>query len=156
MKLAKAAGQNVTLIQPPRAGVALYEEHIKLLRFLENEGEADLLPTTVDSYTRLNRYNEAETGIEKSKETGRSMLNGFPIVNYGVDICRKVTSSLKIRFRSATVLPMPGCLLKSVLPAGLPRSKVVEFPTTYPILKIIRLKKNHCVLAIYRQACRAL
>ena len=94
LKMAQAAEQNVTLIQP-RAGVALYEEHIELLRFLESEGEADLLPTTVDSYTRLNRYNEAETGIEKSKETGRSMLNGFPIVNYGVDICRKVTSSLQ-------------------------------------------------------------
>lgn len=93
-KLSKAVADGITLIQP-RAGVALYEEHIKLLQFLENEGEADLLPTTVDSYTRLNRYNEAETGIEKSKETGRSMLNGFPIVNYGVDICRKVTSALK-------------------------------------------------------------
>ena len=92
-KLAEAAANSVTLIQP-RAGVALYEEHIKLLKYLENEGEADLLPTTVDSYTRLNRYNEAENGIEKSKETGRSMLNGFPIVNYGVDICRKVTSAL--------------------------------------------------------------
>ena len=93
-KLSKAVADGITLIQP-RAGVALWEDHIKLLQFLENEGEADLLPTTVDSYTRLNRYNEAETGIEKSKETGRSMLNGFPIVNYGVDICRKVTSALK-------------------------------------------------------------
>lgn len=93
-KLRKALKDNVTLIQP-RAGVALYEEHIKLLQYLETEGEADLLPSTVDSYTRLNRYKEAENGIEKSKESGRSMLNGFPIVNYGVDICRAVTSSLK-------------------------------------------------------------
>ncbi len=93
-KLAKAAAEGVTLIQP-RAGVALYTEHIKLLQYLESEGEADLLPTTIDSYTRLNRYKEAEIGIEKSKETGRSMLNGFPAVNYGVDICRTVTSSLK-------------------------------------------------------------
>lgn len=93
-KLAKATQDNVTLIQP-RAGVALHEEHVKLLQFLETEGEADLLPTTVDSYTRLNRYNEAETGIAKSRETGRSMLNGFPIVNYGKDICRTVTSALK-------------------------------------------------------------
>lgn len=94
-KLAKAAAEGgVTLIQP-RAGVALYAEHIKLLQYLETEGEADLLPTTIDSYTRLNRYKEAEIGIEKSKETGRSMLNGFPAVNYGVDICRTVTSSLK-------------------------------------------------------------
>lgn len=93
-KLAKAVEENVTLIQP-RAGVALPDEHLKLLQFLETEGEADLLPSTVDSYTRLNRYTEAETGIEKSKETGRSMLNGFPIVNYGVGICRQVTSALK-------------------------------------------------------------
>ncbi|MDN4754767.1 methylaspartate mutase subunit E [Porphyromonadaceae bacterium W3.11] len=93
-KLQKAQEEGVTLIQP-RAGVALYDEHIKLLQFLENEGEADLLPSTVDSYTRLNRYKEAEVGIEKSKESGRSMLNGFPIVNYGVDICRTVTSALK-------------------------------------------------------------
>ncbi len=93
-KLAAGLKENKTLIQP-RAGVALYDEHIKLLQYLENEGEADLLPTTVDSYTRLNRYKEAETGIAKSRETGRSMLNGFPIVNYGVGICREVTSALK-------------------------------------------------------------
>ena len=54
-KLHKAEKDGVTLIQP-RAGVALYEEHIKLLQFLETAGEADLLPSTVDSYTRLNRY----------------------------------------------------------------------------------------------------
>lgn len=93
-KLQQAQKEGVTLIQP-RAGVALYDEHIKLLQFLETEGEADLLPSTVDSYTRLNRYKEAEIGIEKSKESGRSMLNGFPIVNYGVEICRTVTSALK-------------------------------------------------------------
>ena len=93
-KLQKATEERRTLIQP-RAGVALPEEHKKLLQFLETEGEADLLPTTVDSYTRLNRYHEAETGIEKSKETNRSMLNGFPIVNYGKTICRDVTSALK-------------------------------------------------------------
>lgn len=93
-KLQQADLEKETLIQP-RAGVALHTEHIKLLQYLESEGEADLLPTTVDSYTRLNRYTEAQTGIDKSIETGRSMLNGFPIVNYGVDICREVTSSLK-------------------------------------------------------------
>lgn len=93
-KLSKAKAEKVTLIQP-RAGVALPAEHIKLLQYLETEGEADLLPTTIDSYTRLNRYKEAEDGIAKSKETGRSMLNGFPAVNYGVDICREVTSVLR-------------------------------------------------------------
>lgn len=92
--LQQADKQRVTLTQP-RAGVALYNEHIKLLQYLESEGEADLLPTTIDSYTRLNRYTECENGIEKSKSCGRSMLNGFPAVNYGVGVCRTVTSSVK-------------------------------------------------------------
>ena len=92
--LMEAKNKSTTLIQP-RAGVALPERHIELLRFLEEEGEADLLPTTIDSYTRLNRYKEAETGIEESKTVGRSMLNGFPAVNYGVSVCRHVTSAVK-------------------------------------------------------------
>jgi len=83
-----------TLIQP-RAGVALPDEHIELLSHLEDEGEADLLPTTIDSYTRHNRYQEAQVGIDESISNGRSMLNGFPAVNYGVEVCRKVTSALK-------------------------------------------------------------
>ena len=93
-KLAKAEKEGVTLVQP-RAGVALYQEQIELLQYVENEGGADLLPTTIDSYTRLNRYNECQVGIEKSQSSGRSMLNGFPAVNYGAKVCRMVTSALK-------------------------------------------------------------
>ncbi|MEG0898909.1 MAG: methylaspartate mutase subunit E [Oscillospiraceae bacterium] len=96
-KLEKAKNDGVTLIQP-RAGVAMLEKHIELLQFLEKEGEADLLPSTIDSYTRHNRYQEAENAIqeEKEKHTERSLLNGFPAVNWGVDACRKVVSSVNI------------------------------------------------------------
>lgn len=94
VKLAEADRQGATLIQP-RAGVAMPDEHIKLLRYLENEGEADLLPTTIDSYTRHNRYKEAAAGIEESKTQGRSLLNGFPAVNHGVGACRRVVEAVK-------------------------------------------------------------
>ncbi len=93
-KLDYADQNKITLIQP-RAGVALPDKHIELLKYLEEEGQADLLPTTIDSYTRLNRYEEAEKGIEESRIHGRSMLNGFPAVNHGVEVCRNVTSSVK-------------------------------------------------------------
>ena len=92
--LAAADKAGRTLTQP-RAGVALPHEHIALLSHLETEGEADLLPTTIDSYTRHNRYQEAQVGIDESIRNNRSMLNGFPAVNYGVEICREVTSTLK-------------------------------------------------------------
>ncbi len=94
VKLDKAKASGDTLIQP-RAGVALPENHITLLKYLEDEGHADLLPTTIDSYTRHNRYKEADVGMEESRKLNRSMLNGFPAVNHGVEICRKVTSAVK-------------------------------------------------------------
>jgi len=90
---AKASGR--TLVQP-RAGVPVIEEHIKLLQYLEKEGEADLLPSTIDSYTRQNRYEEAENGISESIRLGRAMLNGFPAVNHGVMNCRKVIESVNV------------------------------------------------------------
>jgi methylaspartate mutase epsilon subunit len=93
-KLAKAKEEKNTLIQP-RAGVALIDDHIELLTFLKEEGKADLLPTTIDSYTRQNNYKEAEAGIKESREESRSMLNGFPAVNHGVKACRKVVEALE-------------------------------------------------------------
>ncbi|NLW20286.1 MAG: methylaspartate mutase subunit E [Clostridiales bacterium] len=93
-RLNEALAAGKTLIQP-RAGVPLINEHIVLLGHLEQEGEADLLPTTIDSYTRLNRYEDAQRGIEESKVSGKAMLNGFPAVNHGVKGCRMVTSALK-------------------------------------------------------------
>ena len=92
-KLSDAKREGRTLIQP-RAGVPVVEEHIKLLQYLQDHGEADLLPTTIDSYTRQNRYEEAENGINESIRLGRAMLNGFPAVNHGVANCRKVVESV--------------------------------------------------------------
>ena len=92
-KLSDAKKKGITLTQP-RAGVALVREHIELLTYLQDKGEADLLPTTIDSYTRQNRYKEAEDGIEESVKQSKSMLNGFPAVNHGVDSCRSLIQSL--------------------------------------------------------------
>ena len=92
-KLAKAKEEGRTLVQP-RAGVALVQEHIALLTYLQDNGGADLLPTTVDSYTRQNRYKEAEVGIQESVRESKSMLNGLPIVNHGVDACRDIITEL--------------------------------------------------------------
>ncbi|MBR2311256.1 MAG: methylaspartate mutase subunit E [Oscillospiraceae bacterium] len=90
---AKATGK--TLVQP-RAGVPVVEEHIKLMQYLEQYGEADLLPSTIDSYTRQNRYEEAENGIAESIRLGRAMMNGFPAVNHGVAKCRQVIESVNL------------------------------------------------------------
>lgn len=94
-KLLDAKRKNHTLVQP-RAGVPVVEEHIKLMQYLEEKGEADLLPSTIDSYTRQNRYEEAENGISESLRLERAMLNGFPAVNHGVAKCRQVIESVNV------------------------------------------------------------
>ena len=92
LALLKADQEGKTLSQP-RAGVALMDEHIALLKTLQEE--CDLLPSTIDAYTRLNRYEEAAVGIQKSIEAGTSKLNGLPVVNHGVAACRRMTESLE-------------------------------------------------------------
>ena len=94
-KLLKAKKAKTTLVQP-RAGVPVVERHIELLQHLQDKGEADLLPTTIDSYTRQNRYKEADNGINESLRLDRAMLNGFPAVNHGVHKCRQVIESVNV------------------------------------------------------------
>ena len=78
----------------PRAGVPRLDDQIELLRYLHGEGGADLLPTTIDSYTRDNEYGKAQEGLEKAIETGEDTLNGFPAVNHGVDGCRELIDAI--------------------------------------------------------------
>ena len=91
--LENAKNAGITLAQP-RAGVPLIDKHIELLNHLSKEGGADLLPSTIDAYSRLNRYAECQVGIDESIKEGRAMMNGFPAVNHGVKGCREVYESV--------------------------------------------------------------
>ncbi|WP_027633230.1 methylaspartate mutase subunit E [Clostridium hydrogeniformans] len=115
-KLVKAKEEGVTLAQP-RAGVALMNEHIQLLQHLQNEGGADLLPSTIDSYTRQNRYDECERGIKESRAAGRSLLNGFPVVNHGVDGCKRVLEAVDLPLEARHGTP-DARLLSEIIHAG--------------------------------------
>ncbi len=115
-KLAKGKKEGDIFVQP-RAGVALREEQIALLRSFEKAG-ADFLPTTIDSYTRQNRYEEAELGILESKKLGRSMLNGYPAVNEGVWKCREIIESTKVPVEIRHGTPDARLLAEITMAAG--------------------------------------
>ncbi len=116
-KLIWAKNNNRTLVQP-RAGVPVIEEHIKLMQYLEEFGEADLLPSTIDSYTRQNRYEEAENGISESLRLERAMLNGFPAVNHGVAGCRRVIESVNVPMQVRHGTPDARLLTEITLAGG--------------------------------------
>lgn len=94
IKMARAKKQGRVLVQP-RAGVPLVSSQIELLTFLEDAG-ADFLPCTIDSYTRQNRYLEADHGIKETISNHRNMLNGFPAVNHGIEGCRTVLEAVHV------------------------------------------------------------
>ena len=92
------------------------DEHIALLRHLEAAG-ADFLPTTIDSYTRHNRYPEAENGIKESQKLGRSLLNGFPAVCHGVPGCKRVYGAVNVPLQARHGTP-DGRLLAEIIHAS--------------------------------------
>lgn len=112
------AQRNGRTLAQPRAGVADLGSHLELLLFLQDEGGADLLPTTIDSYTRQNRYEEAERGLEESISEGRSLLNGFPAINHGVANCRRLVESLSVPVQIRHGTPDARLLAEVTIAAG--------------------------------------
>ncbi|MGL4687857.1 MAG: methylaspartate mutase subunit E [Fusobacteriaceae bacterium] len=140
-KLAKAKKEGVTLAQP-RAGVALVEQHIELLNFLDKEGGADLLPSTIDSYTRQNKYENCQHGIDESKKTGRSMLNGFPGVNHGVQGCREVVEAVNLPLQLRHGTPDARLLSEIMMAAGFTSNEGGGISYNIPYAKSVSLEQT--------------
>ncbi|WP_291256373.1 methylaspartate mutase subunit E [Fusobacterium sp.] len=140
-KLLNAKNEGITLAQP-RAGVALIDQHIELLNFLDNEGGADLLPSTIDSYTRQNKYENCEKGIEESKKAGRSLLNGFPGVNHGVSGCRKVVEATNLPLQLRHGTPDARLLSEIMLAAGFTSDEGGGISYNVPYAKSVSIEKT--------------
>ena len=96
IKLREAEAAGIHLFQP-QFGQALTEYMIDGLGFVETE--SPLLPVGMwnifsDSYTRKNNYEMAAVGIERSRQEGATMLNGWPIVNFGVEDARQIKRAI--------------------------------------------------------------
>ena len=76
------------------------EDQIDLLTYIQNEGKAHFLATTVDSFTRDHDFEKAQKGLEESIKTGRSVLNGFPVCAYGLKGMRKLVESVNVPIQS--------------------------------------------------------
>ncbi|WP_349763114.1 methylaspartate mutase subunit E [Fusobacterium sp. SYSU M8D902] len=140
-KLLNAKNEGITLAQP-RAGVALIDQHIELLNFLDSEGGADLLPSTIDSYTRQNKYENCEKGIEESKKAGRSLLNGFPGVNHGVSGCRRVVEATNLPLQLRHGTPDARLLSEIMLAAGFTSDEGGGISYNVPYAKSVSIEKT--------------
>jgi methylaspartate mutase epsilon subunit len=102
-----AAKESGDVLVQPLAGFPALGRHIELMQHLQDAGGADILPTQIDSQTRTLQFESAQRALEISERTGEDKLNGFPIVNHGVEGTRKLVESVAvpIEMRIGTVEP---------------------------------------------------
>ena len=97
--LRDAADTGIPAVQP-RCGVGGHDEMRSLLQRLETGAAPEILSLTIDSHTRLRRFDVAAETLR----TAPSHLNGYPLVNHGwkrgreLDAC--VQAPLEIRHGS--------------------------------------------------------
>ncbi len=90
----RAAHAERRCLTQPRGGRGTLAMQRELMIALDRDGLADIVPTTTDSYTRNEMFELAQKGMEESEREGRSMLNGFPIVNVGHKVARGLVESI--------------------------------------------------------------
>lgn len=99
-------------------GHTTLEDQIDLLTYIQNEGQADFLGTTVDSFTRAHDFEAAERGLQESLRTGKSLLNGLPVVAYGVQGMRSLAESLEVPLQSRYASYDPRLMHEILFAAG--------------------------------------
>lgn len=97
----KKAKENGDIIVMPQIGRAPFEQTLSALQFIEENSDASesdidtMYLIYSDSYTRKSNFKMAQKGIERSIQEGTTMLNGYPVVNYGVKYARKLQEAIK-------------------------------------------------------------
>jgi methylaspartate mutase epsilon subunit len=81
----------------PQVGHGTLEYTLEHIQFVEPT-KPDIWQLYSDAYTRKNKYDQAQIGIERCNEEGFSVLSGYPIVNYGVRGTRRVVESTDAGF----------------------------------------------------------
>lgn len=93
-RVTRAAHAERRCLTQPRGGFGTLAMQRELMQAVDRDGMADIVPTTTDSYTRNELFDQAQRGLEESAREGRSMLNGFPIVNVGHRVARELIEAI--------------------------------------------------------------
>jgi methylaspartate mutase epsilon subunit len=156
------AKRNGTFVLVPQFGRALTEYMIEGIGCVESE--TGLAPAGAwnlysDSYTRKNEYRKAAAGIERSRREGMSMLNGWPIVNFGVEEARRITRASRLPLHFVTCDEDARLASELALAAGwtansiLSLQECISHSKTMPLENQIRLMQyNARLAAIYEEA----
>jgi len=108
---------NVPLLQP-RGGFSTWQHQRDLSLDFSNAG-SDFIPLTIDSHTRQNDYDRASYLLAESEDSGKNLLNGYPLVAHGVIATRNLYSGINkpVSLRHGT--PDAKLLVEMALDSGI-------------------------------------
>jgi methylaspartate mutase epsilon subunit len=78
----------------PRHGETLVEGQVAAMVALR-DASADLVSILTDPYTRQLRFDDAARALDESREAGRSLISGYPIVSHGVAVTREIVDAVQ-------------------------------------------------------------
>lgn len=93
LKALEAKMKGLTYICPS-LGTDTIKGHKDLLLYQQDEGEADLLTTYIDSLTRNCKFETAEKELHKAINSGKAVMNGFPVVSHGLKGNREIINAV--------------------------------------------------------------
>jgi methylaspartate mutase epsilon subunit len=111
----RSADASRQLLIQPRCGVGEHEAMRRLLLQLEEKAQPEILTLTIDSYTRLRRFDMARHLIE----AGPSQLNGYPLVGHGWRRGRELNEAVKVPLQVRHGSPDPRVLFQVAISSGI-------------------------------------
>lgn len=140
-KIKEQKKENQTFIQAS-AGTTLIDEELELLLALSKEDRADFLSVVVDSFTKENKFESSQRAIEESKISTRSVLNGFPIVNYGVERARKLINTVKVPLQLKHGSTNPKLLVDIAIASGITSIEGGGISHNIPFSKSVSIEES--------------
>lgn len=140
-KLEKSMQDNKIMTQA-YSKETLIEDLIKNLNTFHRVGQADFLSVIIDSHTRENHYDNAKVILEDSIKSNKSLLNGFPLINYGTKLARKIINDVEIPLQIKHGSPDARLLAEITLLSGFSAFDGGGISHNIPFSKSISLKDS--------------
>lgn len=133
----------------PRLGVGAFEEMKRLLQAMEEVARPDILTLTIDSYTRLGKFDVASELLAKDP----SGLNGYPLVSQGWHKTRILNESIRVPLQVRHGSPDARVLFEVAVASGITSFEGGGICYNLPYCKAVPLEVSLAAWCYVDRAC---
>ncbi len=133
----------------PRCGVGGHNQMKALLRTFEAEAQPDILTLTIDSHTRLKRFQQAQRTLRSRPQD----LNGYPLVTHGWRRGRELNESVAVPIEVRHGSPDPVILFDTSVASGLTSFEGGGISYNLPYAKDVPLAESLAAWSIVDRRC---